>query len=73
MKHETMKPETMIAQGDNIVAASTLYGGTYNQFKVSFPRFGIQTKFADMSDAKVSLRACVPACLRACVPACLCA
>ena len=32
--------------GDNIVASSALYGGTYNQFKVQFPRLGITTKFA---------------------------
>jgi O-acetylhomoserine/O-acetylserine sulfhydrylase len=31
--------------GDNIVATSNLYGGTYNQFKVMFPRLGIETKF----------------------------
>lgn len=31
--------------GDNIVSTSNLYGGTYNQFKVMFPRLGIQTKF----------------------------
>ncbi|EHA55594.1 hypothetical protein MCOR27_006386 [Pyricularia oryzae] len=33
--------------GDNIVSTSNLYGGTYNQFKVMFPRLGIQTKFVD--------------------------
>ena len=33
--------------GDNIVSTSNLYGGTYNQFKVLFPRFGITTKFVD--------------------------
>lgn len=33
--------------GDNIVSTSNLYGGTYNQFKVMFPRFGINTKFVD--------------------------
>jgi len=33
--------------GDNIVSTSYLYGGTYNQFKVTFPRFGIQTKFVN--------------------------
>ena len=32
--------------GDNIVSSSALYGGTYNQFKVQFPRLGITTKFA---------------------------
>ncbi|RAK80455.1 O-acetylhomoserine aminocarboxypropyltransferase/cysteine synthase family protein [Aspergillus fijiensis CBS 313.89] len=31
--------------GDNIVATSNLYGGTYNQFKVLFPRLGIHTRF----------------------------
>ncbi|KAK4941520.1 Homocysteine/cysteine synthase [Elasticomyces elasticus] len=31
--------------GDNIVSTSNLYGGTYNQFKVLFPRLGIETKF----------------------------
>lgn len=32
--------------GDNIVSTSNLYGGTYNQFKVQFPRFGVETRFA---------------------------
>jgi O-acetylhomoserine/O-acetylserine sulfhydrylase len=31
--------------GDNIVSTSYLYGGTYNQFKVAFKRFGIETRF----------------------------
>ena len=31
--------------GDNIVSTSNLYGGTYNQFKVMFPRLGITTRF----------------------------
>ncbi|CAN9201279.1 unnamed protein product [Alternaria alternata] len=31
--------------GDNILATSNLYGGTYNQLKVFFPRLGVQTKF----------------------------
>lgn len=39
---------TTIAQaGDNIVATSNLYGGTYNQFKVSLPRLGINVKFVN--------------------------
>ncbi len=33
--------------GDNFVSTSYLYGGTYNQFKVQFPRLGIKVKFAD--------------------------
>ncbi|EIN04428.1 O-acetylhomoserine ami [Punctularia strigosozonata HHB-11173 SS5] len=31
--------------GDNIVSTSYLYGGTYNQFKVLFKKFGIGVKF----------------------------
>ncbi|KAK5000474.1 Homocysteine/cysteine synthase [Elasticomyces elasticus] len=31
--------------GDNIVSTPNLYGGTYNQFKVFFPRLGVNTKF----------------------------
>ena len=44
---------TNIAQaGDNIVSTSYLYGGTYNQFKVTFPRLGIQVKFVDGDNAE---------------------
>jgi len=39
---------TTIAQvGENIVSTSNLYGGTYNQFKVTFPRLGINVKFVE--------------------------
>lgn len=33
--------------GDEIVAASTLYGGTYNLFSVTLPRLGIKTHFVN--------------------------
>src|SRR5436190_8665617 len=33
--------------GDNFISTSYLYGGTYNQFKVSFKRLGIDVRFAD--------------------------
>jgi O-acetylhomoserine (thiol)-lyase len=33
--------------GDNIVAASTLYGGTFNLFSVTLPKLGIKTTFVD--------------------------
>ena len=36
--------------GDNFVSTSYLYGGTYNQFKVQFPRLGINVRFADGDD-----------------------
>lgn len=33
--------------GDEIIAASTLYGGTYTLFAVTLPKFGIKTVFVD--------------------------
>ena len=36
--------------GDNFVSTSYLYGGTYNQFKVQFPRLGIDVRFAEGDD-----------------------
>lgn len=38
---------TIARAGDNIVSTTNLYGGTYNQFKVSLPRLGIGVKFVD--------------------------
>ncbi|WP_311406385.1 O-acetylhomoserine aminocarboxypropyltransferase/cysteine synthase family protein [Liquorilactobacillus uvarum] len=37
-------------QGDEIVAASTLYGGTYNLFNVTLPKLGIKTHFVHSDD-----------------------
>lgn len=37
----------ILQAGDNFVTTSYLYGGTYNQFKVSFKRLGIDARFAD--------------------------
>lgn len=36
--------------GDEIVAASNLYGGTYNLFAATLPRYGINVKFVDATD-----------------------
>ncbi len=41
---------TLAGAGDNIVATSFLYGGTYNQLKVTLPRLGIETKFVAGDD-----------------------
>ncbi|KAJ1752077.1 hypothetical protein LPJ79_001485 [Coemansia sp. RSA 1821] len=48
---------TLCEPGSNIVSTSYLYGGTYNQFKVAFPRLGINVKFAsgDSADEIASL------------------
>jgi O-acetylhomoserine (thiol)-lyase len=37
----------ILQAGDNFVSTSFLYGGTYNQFKVSFKRLGIDVRFGD--------------------------
>lgn len=39
--------QTIAEAGDNIVSASTLYGGTYNLFAHTFPQQGIEVRFAD--------------------------
>ena len=38
---------SLLGAGDQIVSSSTLYGGTYTQFDVSFRRLGIDTVFVD--------------------------
>ena len=43
---------TLAETGDNIVSTSYLYGGTYNQFKVAFPRLGIDVRFVEGDDAE---------------------
>ncbi|PRF79312.1 O-acetylhomoserine aminocarboxypropyltransferase [Burkholderia multivorans] len=42
--------QTVAEAGDNIVAASSLYGGTYNLFAHTLPQYGITTRFADPRD-----------------------
>lgn len=37
----------ILSTGDNFVSSPNLYGGTYNQFKVSFKKLGIDARFAD--------------------------
>ena len=39
--------QTVAESGDNIVSASTLYGGTYNLFAHTLPQMGITVRFAD--------------------------
>jgi O-acetylhomoserine/O-acetylserine sulfhydrylase len=37
----------ILESGDNFVSTSYLYGGTYNQFKVTLKKLGIEARFAD--------------------------
>ena len=41
---------TLMQAGDHLVSTSYLYGGTYNQFKVAFPRFGWDVTFVNGDD-----------------------
>ena len=43
----TYSIQTIAEAGDNIVSASTLYGGTYNLFAHTFPQLGLEVRFAD--------------------------
>ncbi len=46
--------------GDEIVAASTLYGGTYNLFATTLPKYGIDVKFVDPSNPENFREAITP-------------
>ncbi|MDM1500866.1 O-acetylhomoserine aminocarboxypropyltransferase/cysteine synthase [Myroides marinus] len=43
---------TLLKAGDHIVSSNSLYGGTYNLFNVTLPRFGINTTFVDPSNVE---------------------
>jgi O-acetylhomoserine (thiol)-lyase len=57
---QTMAVLALCGAGDHIVSASTLYGGTYNQFNYTFPRLGIEVTFVDPSDPENFRRAIRP-------------
>lgn len=48
----------ILQSGDNFVTSSFLYGGSYNQFKVSFKRLGIEARFAN-GDEPTSIEALI--------------
>jgi len=41
---------TIVDAGDNFISAPYLYGGTFNQFKVSFKKYGVQVRFSPNLD-----------------------
>lgn len=51
---------TILEQGDEIVAASTLYGGTFSQLNVTLRKLGINTTFVDPDDPENFRRALTP-------------
>lgn len=46
----TLSILNLASAGDEIVAGANLYGGTYNLFAVTLPRYGINVKFVDPTD-----------------------
>ncbi len=60
MAAEMVAMLTLCRQGDHIVAANTLYGGTYSQFAVTFARFGIECSFVEPDDPENFRRALRP-------------
>lgn len=51
---------SLLEPGDEVVSASTLYGGTYTQFDVSFRKFGINAVFVEPDDPENFRKAITP-------------
>lgn len=51
---------SIVGLGEEVVASSTLYGGTYTQFDVSFRRIGINVKFVEPDDPENFRKAITP-------------
>jgi O-acetylhomoserine (thiol)-lyase len=51
---------SLLQSGDHMVSASTLYGGTYTQFDVSFRKFGYETTFVEPDDPENFRKAITP-------------
>ncbi|MFN0051101.1 MAG: O-acetylhomoserine aminocarboxypropyltransferase/cysteine synthase family protein [Planctomycetales bacterium] len=54
---ESLAVLNITQHGQNIVSSASLYGGTYNLFHYTFPKFGIDVKFVDQSDPENFRRA----------------
>jgi O-acetylhomoserine (thiol)-lyase len=51
---------SLMEAGDEMVSATTLYGGTYTQFDVSFRKLGLNVKFVDPDDPENFRKAITP-------------
>ncbi|MSV35449.1 MAG: O-acetylhomoserine aminocarboxypropyltransferase/cysteine synthase [Bryobacterales bacterium] len=51
---------SLLETGDEMVAATTLYGGTYTQFDVSFRKLGYKTTFVEPDDPENFRKAITP-------------
>ena len=55
---ETLTVLNLARAGDNLVSSQTLYGGTYNLFEYTLPKWGIRTRFVDIHNLE-SVRAAI--------------
>jgi O-acetylhomoserine (thiol)-lyase len=46
----TLSILNLASAGDNLVSSQTLYGGTYNLFEYTLPKWGVKTKFVDIDN-----------------------
>ncbi|MGG8408990.1 bifunctional o-acetylhomoserine/o-acetylserine sulfhydrylase [Streptomyces sp. 12297] len=56
---ETLALLNVARSGDHIVSSASLYGGTYNLFRHTLPRFGIEVSFVEDPDDLDAWRAAV--------------
>ncbi|MER6034107.1 bifunctional o-acetylhomoserine/o-acetylserine sulfhydrylase [Streptomyces sp. NPDC001835] len=56
---ETLAILTLAGSGDHIVSATSLYGGTYNLFRHTLPKLGIEVSFVDDPDDFDAWRAAI--------------
>ncbi|HEX2451264.1 MAG TPA: O-acetylhomoserine aminocarboxypropyltransferase/cysteine synthase family protein [Gemmatimonadales bacterium] len=54
---ETLTVLNLAHAGDNLVSSQTLYGGTFNLFTYTLPKWGITTRFVDIHDLDAVRRA----------------
>lgn len=57
---ETLAILNILSAGDELVSSVSLYGGTYNLFRHTLPKLGINVKFVDPSDPENFRRAIGP-------------
>ncbi|MFJ4868960.1 bifunctional o-acetylhomoserine/o-acetylserine sulfhydrylase [Streptomyces sp. NPDC088757] len=56
---ETLAILTLASAGDHIVSSSSLYGGTYNLFRHTLPKLGVEVSFVDDPDDLDAWRAAI--------------
>lgn len=52
MSAQFLAIQNICCAGDNIISSFALYGGTYNQFKISLPKLGIDVRFSKFTNAQ---------------------